>query len=310
MPRPPAGDDISEDELNQVRELLAEVQGGKSAITFRDVGGMDAVKERVRLDMILPFQKPELYAKFGRKAGGGLLLYGPPGCGKTLLARATAGECGAFFSSVSIPEILSKWMGESEQHLHQIFEVARRKAPSILFFDEIDALGVKRSEAGSSMATLVNVFLTEVDGASADNTNVFVLAATNMPWRIDSAFRRPGRFDRVVFVPPPDETARRSILDLHLEGLPHRGVDSEKLAKRTERFSGADLKALVNAASEQALMRELNSGVSANLTQDDLDNARKTLKPSTLEWLETAANYASYANAAGLYDDLAEYLKK
>jgi len=279
-------------------------------VTFDDIGGMQPVIERIRMNIIYPFKNPEVFKKFNKKPGGGILMYGPPGCGKTHIARATAGECGAVFISIAITDVLSKWLGESERHLHEIFEMARRRSPAVIFIDEIDAIGVSRADAGASMAPVVNVLLTEMDGINARNENLMVLAATNAPWRVDSALRRPGRFDRVVFVPPPDESARAAILKIVLRDMPAEGVNVEKLARMTERFSGADLRALVERASEKAIAEEMRTGRPAQLTQSLLTDATKEMRPSTTEWLETARSYASYANRAGLYDDLVDFFEK
>ena len=278
--------------------------------TFNDIGGMEEVIERIRMNIIYPFKNPQVFEKFKRKPGGGILLYGPPGCGKTHIARATAGECGAVFMTVAITDILSKWLGESEQHLHAVFEMARRRAPAVIFIDEVDAIGVSRAEAASSLATLVNVLLTEMDGISSDNKNVMVLAATNAPWRVDSALRRPGRFDRVLFVPPPDATAREAILAIQLRDLPAESLDLAKAAKLTERFSGADLRAVVERASEKAIYEEMRTGRPGRITQRLLLDAVKESRASTNEWLETARNYAAYANRSGLYDDLVAFFEK
>lgn len=278
--------------------------------TFNDIGGMEDVIERIRMNIIYPFKNPEVFQRFKRKPGGGILLYGPPGCGKTHIARATAGECGAVFMTVAITDILSKWLGESEQHLHAVFEMARRRAPAVIFIDEVDAIGVSRADAASSVASLVNVLLTEMDGISSDNKNVMILAATNAPWRVDSALRRPGRFDRVLFVPPPDATAREAILKIQLRGLPAESLDLGKAAKLTERFSGADLRAVVERASEKAIYEEMRTGRAGKLTQRLLLDAIKESRASTSEWLETARNYATYSNKSGLYDDLVAFFEK
>ena len=194
--------------------------------------------------------------------------------------------------------------------MHQLFELARRRAPAVLFIDEIDAIGVSRSDATPAISLLVNVLLTEMDGISSKNENVMILAATNTPWRVDDALRRPGRFDRVLFVPPPDAAAREAILTICLRSLPAEKVDLRNLARSTERFSGADLRAVVERASEKAIYQEMKTGHSAMLTQTLLANTIKEMRPSTNEWLETARSYASYANRSGLYDELVNYFEK
>jgi transitional endoplasmic reticulum ATPase len=192
-----------------------------SAVTFTDVGGLEEVKKAIHRTIILPFQRSDLYAKYKRGAGGGVLLYGPPGCGKTLLARATAGECGLPFSNVRIEEVLDPYFGVSESKLHDAFVQARSFSPCVLFLDELDAIAfARRKHSGSVGRTLVDQLLQELDAIGADNENVLVLAATNAPWDVDEAIKRPGRFDRVLFVPPPDQPARERILTLHLSDRP------------------------------------------------------------------------------------------
>lgn len=280
------------------------------SVTFEDIGGMQDVIERIRMNIIYPFKNPEVFKKFNKRPGGGILLYGPPGCGKTHLARATAGECGARFISIAITDILSKWMGESERHLHEIFESARQHTPAVVFIDEIDAIGMSRTDAGSYQAPIVNVLLTEMDGIHSKNDQLMVLAATNVPWRVDQALRRPGRFDRVLFVPPPDAEARAAILDIHLRNMPAAAIDTAKLAKHCDRFSGADLRAVVERAAEKAIFQEMRTGKPSQITQALLQECMKETKASTGEWLETARNYATYSNKAGLYDELAAYFEK
>src|SRR5581483_8528172 len=180
-----------------------------STIRLADVGGMAAVKQRLEMAFLGPLRNPQLRAMYGKSLRGGLLLYGPPGCGKTFLARAVAGEMGAKFISLSIVDVLNMWIGNSERNLHEIFEAARRNAPCVLFLDEIDAIGHKRSNMHSSaMRTLANQLLAEMESR---NEGVFLLAATNAPWDVDAALRRPGRLDRVVLVAPPDAPARAAI---------------------------------------------------------------------------------------------------
>ena len=281
----------------------------RAVVSFADVGGMEDVKEEIRLKIIHPFQHPELYAAYGKSAGGGVLLYGPPGCGKTHVARATAGELGSSFLWVGLEDVLSMWFGESEQNLHELFEQARRSAPCVVFFDEVDALGARRSDMRSIPGRqLINQFLAELDGVAAANEGVLFLAATNAPWHVDDAFRRPGRFDRVVFVPPPDRNARREILRIQLEGRLQEEIELDRIAARTDGYSGADLHALVDVAVEAKLAASMHDGVPRPLTTDDLLAAARKRKATTAEWFQTARNYALHANQAGSYDAVLEYL--
>jgi SpoVK/Ycf46/Vps4 family AAA+-type ATPase len=283
----------------------------RDVITFADVGGMEDVKEEIRLKIIHPFQHPELYAAYGKRAGGGVLLYGPPGCGKTHVARATAGELGTSFLWIGLEDVLTMWFGESEQNLHELFEQARRSVPCVLFFDEVDALGARRSDMRSSPGRqLINQFLVELDGVATDNEGILILAATNAPWHVDDAFRRPGRFDRVVFVPPPDRGARAEIVRIHLEGRLQEEIDLDRIAARTEGYSGADLRALVDVAVESKLAASMRDGVPRPITTDDLLAATRKSKATTAEWFQTVRNYALHANQAGSYDAILEYLRR
>jgi len=289
-------------------ERLIDVERPK--VTFEQVGGMDAVKEEIRMKIIHPLRHPDLYKAYGKKIGGGILLYGPPGCGKTHLARATAGEINANFISVGISDILDMWIGQSEKNLHAIYEQARMMKPCVLFFDEVDALGANRSDMRHSAGKqLINQFLQEMDGIDGDNEGVLVLAATNAPWHLDPAFRRPGRFDRIIFVPPPDESARSAIFNILLKDKPVENMDGNALAKKTPDFSGADLQAVVNIAIESKLEEAMRTDVPVPLRTADLENAAKKHRATTKEWFTTAKNYALFANEGGLYDDILGYLK-
>jgi SpoVK/Ycf46/Vps4 family AAA+-type ATPase len=282
----------------------------KPSVKFSDVGGMEEVKKEIELKIIKPFQHPELYKAYGKKVGGGILLYGPPGCGKTHIARATAGEVNANFLSVGINDVLDMWIGNSEKNLHNIFELARQNAPCVLFIDEVDALGANRSEMrGASGRNVINQFLSELDGVDVDNEGVLILAATNSPWHMDPAFKRPGRFDRMIFVSPPDQPARAAILEIMLKDKPIESIDYSKVAKRTPEFSGADLKSLIDVSIEEKLMSAFDSGIPEPIKTDDLVKAGKKMVPTTKEWFAKARNYALYANESGLYDSVLSYLK-
>ncbi|MCG8651321.1 MAG: AAA family ATPase [Pirellulales bacterium] len=287
-----------------------EIPTERPGAGFESVGGMESVKEEIRVKIIYPIEHADMYAAYGKKIGGGILLYGPPGCGKTHLARATAGEVRAQFMSIGINDVLDMWIGNSEKNLHALFEQARKSKPCVLFFDEVDALGASRADMKRSGGRqLINQFLSELDGVEANNDGVLCLAATNTPWHLDSAFRRPGRFDRVIFVPPPDQQARLEILQIQLEGKPTDGVDLGKLATKTSDYSGADLKAIVDRAVEVKLTEAVKTGRPKPITTKDLLAAVKAVRPSTREWFSTARNHALYANEGGLYDEILDYLK-
>jgi SpoVK/Ycf46/Vps4 family AAA+-type ATPase len=256
-------------------------------------------------------RNPELRALYGKSLRGGLLLYGPPGCGKTFLARAVAGELGAGFLHVSLADVLDMYVGSSERNVAELFETARASAPCVLFLDELDAIGQKRSlTRNSGMRTTVNQLLTELDGVGSDNEGVYVLAATNHPWDVDPALRRPGRLDRTLLVLPPDRPAREAILRTHLRGRPLERIDVARLAKQTDGFSGADLAHLCESASETALMDSVESGETRMIRMSDFDAALAEVRPSMGPWLETARNVALFANTDGEYDELAAYLRK
>lgn len=278
-------------------------------IGFDDVGGMEKVKDEIRMKIIHPLENAELFAQYGKKIGGGILMYGPPGCGKTHLARATAGQIHSSFLSVGISDVLDMWMGNSEKNLRGIFQYARANKPCVLFFDEVDALGASRTDMRSASARHhINQFLAELDGIDSSNDGLLVLAATNAPWHLDPAFRRPGRFDRILFVPPPDQPARASILRLLCQGKPSRDIDFDHVAKKTADFSGADLTAVVDVAVEAKLTEAMKTGVPTPITTKDLTSAAKTIRPSTKQWFATAKNYAVYSNEGGVYDDILTYL--
>jgi SpoVK/Ycf46/Vps4 family AAA+-type ATPase len=281
-------------------------------VTFDDIGGLDELKHEIRRRIVLPFQKPSLFDRFKKRAGGGILLYGPPGVGKTLLARATAGECDARFFAVAISDVLDMYIGESERKLQAVFDRASQSTPSVLFFDEIEALAGKRQYAReSSAAKVVSQFLSLMDGFASRRAGLLVMGATNVPWAVDPAFRRPGRFDRVVFVPPPDRVARHAILEIHLRDRPVAGgVDTAGLARRTSGFSGADLEHLVEVAADLAIEASLEKGSEVPIDQTLLERALAEVRPTTTEWLTTARNHARYANEGGQYDDVLRFLEK
>ena len=278
--------------------------------TLADVGGMQSVKDRLTMAFLAPLRNPEIRKLYGKSLSGGLLLYGPPGCGKTYIARALAGEVGAAFMNVRISDILGHYIGDSENNLHDVFETARASAPVVLFLDEIDAVGMKRTQASASyMRPVTNQLLMELDGIGADNEGVFILAATNTPWDVDPALRRPGRFDRCVAVLPPDGPARQAVLYHHLKSRPVEGIDMGYLVQQTDGFTGADLAHLVDSAVEYAMMDSVRTGNVRMVTMQDFRRALEQIRPSAGPWFVTARNIVEYGNREGQYDDLAKYMK-
>ncbi|WP_055590170.1 ATP-binding protein [Peterkaempfera griseoplana] len=285
---------------------------GPESTTFDDVGGMAEVKKLIHRMVVLPRSRPELFAAYGRRTGGGVLLYGPPGCGKTLLARATAGECGLPFLNVRIEDVIDPYQGISERNLHHAFETARAVGPCVIFLDELDGLAYARHKhRGSEARRLVDVLLQELDAIGSDNSGLTVMAATNAPWDVDEAMLRPGRFDRVVFVPPPDEPARADILRVHTAGLPtgEGTVDADAVAARTALFSGADLRAVVERAVDELIEEALRGGGEPPLGTAGLLAAVDRVRPSTLEWLQRARAYVEFANGSERYEDVAAFLR-
>ncbi len=281
----------------------------KPKLNFSSVGGMEALKEEIRMKIMYPLQHAELFKAYDKKVGGGVLLYGPPGCGKTLISKATAGEIKANFIALGLHQILDMWIGNSEKNMHEVFELARKNAPCVLFFDEVDALAADRRDLRQSAGrNLINQFLSEMDGADSQNDGVLILGATNAPWHIDPAFRRPGRFDRTLFVPPPDEPGRASIIEVMAEKKPIGELDPRALAKKTPDFSGADLKAVFDLATEEVLTEVMRTGKIVPLTTKELIKAAGRHKPTTKAWFESAKNYAMYSNQSGFYDDVLKYL--
>lgn len=280
-------------------------------ITLADVGGLEQVKNRLRLAFLEPMRNPEIAKAYGKSLRGGLLLYGPPGTGKTYLARAIAGELDAKFLSITIADILDGIMGESEKNVRRIFDRARELAPCVLFIDELDSLGGKRSGYSNMgwMRNVVNQMLQEMDGVGSNNDGVFILAATNHPWDIDNALLRPGRFDRIVLVTAPDPEARAAILKFSFKDRPIAGIDLDEAVAATHGFSGADLTHLVATAAELAMSDSITSGELRPIEMRDVRQALEEVKPSTGPWLQSARNVVDFANADGRYDDLKHYLE-
>ena len=293
--------------LDEARAYDAEHTG----LTLADVAGMTEVKKRLEAAFLAPMRNPELRKLYGKSLRGGLLLYGPPGCGKTFIARAVAGELGARFITVSFADLIDMFVGRSERNIHELFEVARRNAPCVVFLDEVDAIGQKRSQLRNTpMRSAVNQLLLELDDVTSGNAGVFLLAATNHPWDVDSALRRPGRFDRTLLVLPPDGAAREGVFRFHLRERPVAGIDLARLSRLTDGYSGADIAHICETAAESALLDSVRIGEPRLIAQADLEAAVSEVRPSLGTWFDTARNVALFANEGGAYDDLVAYLRK
>ena len=283
----------------------------RSTLTLADVGGMRQVKERLTAAFLAPMQHPELRKLYGKSLRGGMLLYGPPGCGKTFIGRAIAGELGVHFLNVGLADVLDMYMGTSERNIQDVFRLARSSAPVVVFLDEVDALGQKRSLTRSSgMRTTVNQLLTELDGVSGQNEGVFVIGATNQPWDVDQALRRPGRLDRTLLVLPPDAEARESIFRHHLAHRPVEGIDVRWLARSSDGYSGADIAHVCETASEKALLEGVRTGNARMIQMQDLEAALAEVRSSTGPWFDAARNVVQFANEDGTYNELRDYMKK
>jgi AAA+ superfamily predicted ATPase len=281
----------------------------RGRVNFDSVGGMETLKEEIRLKIVYPLQHQDLYKAYGRKAGGGILLFGPPGCGKTLMLRAVAGEVNCNYFAISLHEIFDPYFGSSERNLHQVFETARAHAPCVLVFDEIDSLAIDRRHVRESqMRNLVNQFLSELDGIRADNSRVLVIGATNAPWNLDPAFRRPGRFDQTIFVPPPDVTGRAQIIELLAKERPISRLDVEALAKATKNFTGADLQWIFDRAAELALSEAIHTSRPVPMSMDLLLEVVKQYTPISSSWFEGARPHVKPNGCDSIYNEVRKFL--
>ncbi|MBN1956555.1 MAG: ATP-binding protein [Anaerolineae bacterium] len=261
--------------------LVAE----RPAVRFDDVAGLEAVKEQVMLKLIYPFVYPDQAERFGIRRGGGILLYGPPGTGKTLIARAVAGEVDAPFYTVKPSEIMSKWVGEAEQNVQRLFAAARSAPRAVIFIDEVESLLTRRrSTLSTVMKRLVPQFLAELEGFEEKEGALLFVGATNEPWDLDPAVLRPGRFDEKVYVPLPDQAARRRILELNLRGRPLAAdVDLDRLAESLAGYSGADIVNICGKACAIPFVEAVKQGVDRDVMVADFAQVMAAVKPSVDE---------------------------
>lgn len=276
-----------------------------SKLTFADIGGLHTLKEEIRFKIIEPFKHPDVYAYFGKKIGGGILMYGPPGCGKSLIAEATSNEAGATFFSVKASDLKSKYVGETEKNIAELFKKAREKQPSIIFFDEFESLGSDRTGSSAHDKSAVAQLLTEMDGMGTKNQQILLLAATNEPWSIDPALLREGRFGRTLFIPPPDLDARRDILKLNLSKRPLApDVSLSSLAESTELYSGADLSALCEIASDVPLRDYFKTNKLRKINAQDFAHALGQVKSVMVPWFRKAQRAVTQLRLEESFPDL------
>lgn len=268
---------------------FSPAQSISSEISFTSIGGLQKLKEEIRFKIIEPFSDPEVFEYFGKKVGGGILMYGPPGCGKSLIAEATANEAKASFFNVKASDLKGKYVGETEKNIAELFAAARKRQPSIIFFDEFEALGMERTNSQPHDKSAVAQLLSEMDGVGVKNQQILLLAATNEPWSIDSALLREGRFGRTLFIPPPDVEARKDILKMQLAKRPlSPDVSITALAEKTVGFSGADLAALCEIASDIPLREYFKTRHLRKMTMSDFETALKEIKSVIPQWMKKA----------------------
>ena len=268
----------------------------RDRVTFEDIGGLESVKEEIRRKIVYPLQQPELHRAYGRPVGGAMLFYGPPGCGKTLLLRAVAGEAQCSYLAVGLHEIFDPYFGSTERNLHQMFETARFNAPCVLVIDGLDSLAQDRRQVRESqLRNVVNQLLHEMDALRSGNHRVLVLAATSQPWSLDPALCRPGRFEQSIFVPPPDEKTREAILRQLAEEKPLGHVDYKALVKATDGFSGADLRWVLDRAAELTLGEAIAKGHGAPISGALLLKVAQEHQPTTRDWFEGMRSVESEA---------------
>jgi SpoVK/Ycf46/Vps4 family AAA+-type ATPase len=289
--------------------VLGEVEEPRT--TLADVAGMPAIRRWLSTAFLTSLRDPKMRRLFGRSLRGGLLMYGPPGCGKTFLARALAGELEAGFLGIDLAHVVDMWLGYSRRSIHEIFETARAAAPCLLYLDQLDAIGPRRAGRRHSIGRgVVDQLVAELYSASEEHEGVFVVAATEHPWDVDSLLRQPGRLDHRLLVLPPDLQAREAIIRSVLAGRPlAEDLDLAGLAARTDKYSAADLAQLCESAAAAALEASLVSNSSRPIAMADFTRGLHEIRPSTPPWFELARDYARFAAEPGSYDDLVSYLR-
>ena len=292
-------------EIPVIEQVTPSSAAKKPKLSFKDVGGLEQLKEAIASKIIRPLKHPFIYQHYGKKIGGGILLYGPPGCGKSLIAEAAAGEANVAFFHVKSSDLKGKYVGETEKNIANLFAEARKYQPSIIFFDEFESLGGERTTAGEYQKSAVAQLLTEMNGVGTKNDQILLIAATNEPWSIDLALKREGRFGQTVLVPHPDVESRKQIFSLVLKDKPFSAdVVFEKLAALTEGYSGADITAIVNIATDQAMQRYFATKYLQDITLADLLFAIEQVKPRVKQWYTKANKIITERNEQEGYEEL------
>lgn len=280
------------------------VTNKNNKITFADIGGLEKLKEEIRFKIIEPFKNPEIFKYYGKAMGGGILMYGPPGCGKSLIAKATANEANATFIHVKSSDLKSKYVGETEKNIEELFKKARKAGPTIIFFDEFESLGGDRTESHSYERSAVAQLLTEMDGMDSEGQQILLLAATNEPWSIDPALRREGRFGKTLFIMPPDHEARKQVFKITLSKRPVGKIDYDKLAKLSKGFSGADIKASCEMATDIPLREGMKTGKTRDISQADLEKGIKKTESVLNQWYQKANQQVEKKNLKEAFKEL------
>ena len=313
--------------LREARKALDSLEGAQAVSTgaqtpeafkpeipetnFSNVAGMDELKERLKFSIIEPLKNPELAKKYKQRVGGGIILYGPPGCGKSFITRALAGETKLKMINIKVSDILDKWIGNSEKNIHAAFETARKNAPCILFLDEFDGLGWRRIEAEHSWErSMIAQLLVEIDQIDKKNENIVVIGATNAPWFIDDALKRSGRFGKLVYVTPPDKTAREALFKMYLKDIPVEKINYKKFAEQTWDFSCADVQSVCETAAEAAYAKSLKAGKEVPVSNDLIKEAVDKERSDLTEWFTSLGRMIMGEELRELYPELYEDLAR
>jgi len=286
------------------------ISPAQNQVTFESVGGLEELKEEIRFKIIEPLKNPELFEYYGKGMGGGILMYGPPGCGKSLIAKATANEAKANFIHVKSSDLKSKYVGETEKNIAELFEKARKSQPTIIFFDEFEALGSDRSNSHSHERSAVAQLLTEMDGVDTKEQQILLLAATNEPWAIDPALRREGRFGSTIFVPLPDLEARETIIRTNMIYRPTEEINYLEIAHSTKRLSGADVKGICEMATDIPLKESILTGQRRKISKADFSSAVKKNNSVIKQWFAKAVEQLKQKKMEEFFGDLLIHAQK